>query len=101
MAAEATTAVHGWPSYHASNLLGPRRMIQGRTRGYLKNTKHTNAMERLRDKSGYDHDESHTAKPLRWQLVAKPPPPTGPGGGKPSQLPIGNLAGFLLGGSYK
>ena len=57
MAAEATTAVHGWPSYHASNLLGPRRMIHGRTRGYLKNTKHTSAMERLRDKSGYDHEQ--------------------------------------------
>ena len=63
MAAEATTAVHGWPSYHASNLFGPKRMIHGRTRGYLKNTKHTSAMERLRDKSGYDHDKSHTAKP--------------------------------------
>ena len=36
MAAEATTAVHGWPSYHASNLIGPERMIHGRTRGYLK-----------------------------------------------------------------
>ena len=36
MAAEATTAVHGWPSDHAANLLGPRRMMHGGTRGYLR-----------------------------------------------------------------
>ena len=55
-------------------------------------------MKRLRDKSGYDHEQVPYG--LVIALAAgrlKQPPPTGPGGEEPSQLPIGNLARLLRG----